>query len=108
MRLTSVNPIILLALLLLGQPAPLMSQPDSSETRRWLANADLVPTLATPGSKREWQREREKIRTTLWQLLGKLPPRPKIPAVKLISREDRGDFVVEKFSFDNSAGATVP
>jgi dienelactone hydrolase len=37
-----------------------------------------------------------------------LPPRPKRLAVKTLSREDRGDYVLEMFQFDNGAGATVP
>jgi dienelactone hydrolase len=37
-----------------------------------------------------------------------LPPRPKVPEVEILSREDRGDYVLEKFQFDNGAGATVP
>lgn len=31
-----------------------------------------------------------------------------MPTVKTLSREDRGDYFVEKFEFDNGAGATVP
>ena len=50
-------------------------------------------------------KEREQIRTQVWELLGKLPPRPKTPKVQTLSREDRGDYIVEKFQFDNGAGA---
>ena len=50
----------------------------------------------------------EQVRAQLWELLGKLPPRPKLPKVETLSTEDRGDYVVEKFRFDNGAGATVP
>jgi dienelactone hydrolase len=48
------------------------------------------------------------VRATVWQLLGKLPPRPKRPKVETLSREDRGDYFLEKFQFDNGAGATAP
>jgi dipeptidyl aminopeptidase/acylaminoacyl peptidase len=41
-------------------------------------------------------------------LLGKLPARPQVPRVQTLSRTDRGDFIVEKFQFDNEAGADVP
>jgi len=51
--------------------------------------------------------KRQEIRAELWKLLGKLPPRPKTPKVETLSREDRGDYVVEKFQFDNNAGSMV-
>ncbi|HZV36013.1 MAG TPA: alpha/beta hydrolase family protein, partial [Verrucomicrobiae bacterium] len=41
-------------------------------------------------------------------LLGKLPPRPNVSAMQTLSREDRGDYILEKFQFDNGAGAIVP
>ena len=34
--------------------------------------------------------------------------RPEHPNVQTLSREDRGDYFLEKFEFDNGAGATVP
>ena len=40
--------------------------------------------------------------------MGKLPPRPKQPHIETLSREDRGDYLLEKFQFDNGAGAIVP
>lgn len=42
------------------------------------------------------------------QTMGKLPPRPKVPQVQLVSREERPEYIVEKFQFDNLAGAIVP
>jgi hypothetical protein len=47
-------------------------------------------------------------RQQLVRLLGKLPPRPVLPEVKILSRQDKGAYVVEKFEFDNDAGAMVP
>ena len=85
-----------------------MSQTNQSAATRWLANAELPPPLLVPKTKSDWEHERENIRGTLWQLLGKLPARPNTPKVTTVSREDRADFVVEKFTFDNGAGATVP
>ena len=61
-----------------------------------------------PESKRAWETQRKQVRAQLWELLGKLPPRPKAARVEMLSREDRGDYVVEKFQFDNAAGAMVP
>jgi dienelactone hydrolase len=31
-----------------------------------------------------------------------------LPAVEILAREDRGDYLLEKIQFDNGAGATVP
>jgi dienelactone hydrolase len=43
----------------------------------------------------------------VWKLLGKLPPRPSAPKVAIISREDRQDYILEKFQFENGADAIV-
>ena len=48
------------------------------------------------------------MRRELWELLGHMPPRPKVPKIETVSREDRGTYVVEKFRFDNGAGSIVP
>ncbi|HWF20476.1 MAG TPA: alpha/beta hydrolase family protein [Verrucomicrobiae bacterium] len=75
---------------------------------RWLEKAGPVPEFKIPASRRAWESKRKKVRAELNQLLGKLPPRPKVPAVQTLSREDRGDYIVEKFQFDNGAGSIVP
>ncbi|MEO5804004.1 MAG: alpha/beta hydrolase family protein [Verrucomicrobiota bacterium] len=75
---------------------------------RWLAHAPPVPEFKIPTTRKLWEKKRGEIREQLWQLLGQLPPRPKIPKVEVVSREDRVDFFVEKFQFDNGAGAMVP
>jgi len=31
-----------------------------------------------------------------------------VPTVRTLSREDKGEYLLEKFEFDNLAGATVP
>ncbi len=86
----------------------LMAQNNKSEGSRWLEKAEVAPDFTVPATRKTWEKQRVQIRTQLWQLLGKLPPRPLTPAVKAISREDRGDYILEKFQFDNGAGATVP
>jgi dienelactone hydrolase len=85
-----------------------MSQTNETDAARWLAKAPPVPAFNAPVSKGAWEKQRKQIRSTAIELLGKLPPRPKLPAVKTLSRDDRGDFILEKFEFDNQAGATVP
>lgn len=94
---------------LIFTPHFLMAQTnENTAAARWLASAELAPPFQAPSTLAKWKSQRKKIRTQLWQLLGKLPPRPKAPDVKTIFRQDRGDYIVEKFQFDNGAGATVP
>jgi dienelactone hydrolase len=89
-------------------PNLLMSQTTQTEAERWLAAAQCPPTFATPDSRGAWELKRQQIRSQLWSLLGRLPPRPKLPNLSIVSREEREGFSVEKFTFDNEAGATVP
>jgi dienelactone hydrolase len=92
----------------LALPAPVPPFTNNPVAEKWLAAADVAPPFKIPLSRRAWEKERLQIRQTLWQLLGKLPPRPKIPSVSLLKSEDKGTYVLEKFEFDNGAGATVP
>ncbi len=85
-----------------------MAQTNQTDATRWLAKCELAPPFAVPATKAAWEKQRRQVREQLWELLGKLPPRPKRPKVETLSQEDRGDYVVEKFQFDNDAGATVP
>jgi dienelactone hydrolase len=85
-----------------------MAQTNTNDAHRWLMAAQVAPPFKVPDSKAAWEKERKRVRAKLWELLGKLPPRPKTPKVVTLSREDRGDYLVEKFQFDNGAGATVP
>ncbi len=74
----------------------------------WLQATPNVPDLKIPAQRDAWETERARIRATLSRLLGNLPPRPPQPAVTVLSREDRGDYRLERFQFDNGAGARVP
>ncbi len=88
--------------------ATVTAEGEQSAAERWLAGAELAPPFAAPASQEAWILERRKIRAQLLQLLGRLPPRPRTPAVQTWSRETRAGYVVEKFTFDNGAGAIVP
>lgn len=88
--------------------ATMSSAEDNTVAQNWLAKAPPVPALKIPATLPEWGAQRKEIRATLWKLLGDLPPRPAKPAVTTISREDKGDYWLEKFSFDNGAGDMVP
>lgn len=85
-----------------------MADTNQNEASKWLEKADPVPRLMVPENLGEWKTRREEIRHELGRLLGRLPARPTVPQVQILSREDRGEFFVERFQFDNGAGATVP
>lgn len=90
-------------------PLLIMAQTNASpDTQKWLAQAGLAAPFEAPSSKFAWSRDRQQIRSQLWDLLGDLPARPKKPEVTIVSREDRGEFILERVEFDNLAGATVP
>jgi len=86
----------------------MMGQTNQTEAAKWLAKAELPAAFVPPASKRQWETERKRVRAELWGLLGRLPPRPKRAVVETISRENREDYMLEKFGFDNGAGAYVP
>jgi dipeptidyl aminopeptidase/acylaminoacyl peptidase len=96
------------ALCILSAPVIAMGEDNQSTANQWLAKAQEVPEFVVPKTRGKWEKRRGEIRAELWQLLGTLPPRPKVPRVQTVSKEDRGDFIIEKFQFDNGAGATVP
>jgi dienelactone hydrolase len=86
-----------------------VAQPTNTNfSQIWLEAAPKVPELTIPSDLNQWEHDRTQIRAQLWKLLGDLPPKPKVPVVKTLWREDKGDYVLEKFQFDNGAGATVP
>src|SRR5215471_17868040 len=86
----------------------LVADTNETDAARWLAKAPIAPPFKAPATKSAWESKRKEIRDQTMALLGKLPPRPQRPQIKTLSREDRGDYIVEKFQFDNDAGADVP
>src|SRR5437016_1142034 len=100
--------VLTLGFVLCSLPNVLMGQTNETDAARWLAKAEIAPPFTAPASRQAWETRRKQVRAELRRLLGKLPPRPKRPHVETLSREDRGDYFVEKFQFDNGAGATVP
>jgi dienelactone hydrolase len=76
--------------------------------RRWMQGAGTVPELVVPSTPQAWSKQREELRRELWSVLGRLPPRPKLPEVQILGREERDSYVLERFRFDNAAGDRVP
>jgi dienelactone hydrolase len=107
-RSFSSGSALLVAALLCFAPNVLMAQTNQTDAARWLAKSEIAPPFVAPASRAAWEGQRKQVRAQLGELLGKLPPRPRLPKVEALSTEDRGDYVVEKFQFDNGAGATVP
>lgn len=67
-----------------------------------------LPDWPLPTSLSQWTRDRVEVRRTLVQLMGDLPVRPNPAKVRIVSRDDRGDFILEKFEFHNGVDAIVP
>lgn len=67
-----------------------------------------VPEFKLPARLETWKDRRQSIRQTLESLMGNIPARPAVPEVRIVSREERDGYSVEKFEFDNGAGAVVP
>jgi dienelactone hydrolase len=67
-----------------------------------------LPEWPLPTDLTQWERDRLGVRQTLVKLMGNLPARPDPAKVRVVSREDRGDFILEKFEFHNGADAIVP
>lgn len=63
--------------------------------------------LPMPEHLKDWEEQRAKARRTLYQLLGDLPPRPDTLKVRTLWKKQKDGFSLEKFEFDNGAGAAV-
>jgi len=85
-----------------------MAQDAKPDWQLWLEKSPPTPEFSAPATRAAWEEQRVPIRAQLSQLLGKLPPRPAKPDVQTLKREDRGDYWLERFQFDNNAGAMVP
>ena len=88
--------------------APILAQAEPGAGERWMSKADIAPAFAAPATRQEWEARRLEIRAELWKMLGRLPARPAVPDVRILFRQDKGDYILEKFQFDNGAGSIVP
>jgi dienelactone hydrolase len=68
-----------------------------------------IPEWPLPTDLKRWQEvDRAKTRATLLQCLGEMPPRPDPKLVKVLSKEDLGDYTLERFEFHNGVDMVVP
>lgn len=67
------------------------------------------PQWAVPDDLSRWQQsDREKTKHAVMKCLGDLPPRPAPLKVKTLSRDERGEYFLERFEFHNGVDALVP
>jgi dienelactone hydrolase len=68
-----------------------------------------VPAWPVPSNLKTWQTEgRKKVRQTLLECLGEMPTRPDPSKVRIVSREDKGDYTLERIAFHNGVDMVVP
>ncbi|MBL8176147.1 MAG: dienelactone hydrolase family protein [Bryobacterales bacterium] len=61
-----------------------------------------------PSSQTQWRAQRPAIEKIVRSSLGHLPPRPPVSQVRVISRETRPTYTLEKFTFHNGVDSNVP
>ncbi len=66
------------------------------------------PDFQFPENLIEWEKERINTRKTLINLLGDIPPRPLALEVNFISREEKSNFILEKFYINNEVDSWIP
>jgi dienelactone hydrolase len=64
-------------------------------------------TLQLPESAAAWKEKRPEILKTAVQSLGDLPPRPSPLKVRLVSRELRGGYMLERVGIDNGVDGEI-
>jgi len=76
------------------------------ESFQYLKN---IPQWPLPTDLKRWQEvDRAKVRATLLDCLGDMPPRPDPRMVSVVSKEDHGDYTLERFEFHNGVDMRVP
>ena len=85
-----------------------LNSPAWSEPPALFKESLKIPAFAVPTDLAKWEKDRVKVREQLVKLLGDLPARPDPKNVKVLSREDKGDFILEKIEFHNGVDAVVP
>lgn len=71
--------------------------------------ASKPPEWPLPTDLKAWQETgKPAVRKILLECLGEMPARPEPSKVKVLSREDRGEYTLERFEFFNGVDMTVP
>jgi dienelactone hydrolase len=104
-----------LAAFLFGFTDVSFSQPDNKDfwQEPWAGVPEYYrkwsyPDFQFPSDISLWKKERVEVRATLKTLLGDIPGRPANPKVKIISREERKGYILEKFLIDNEIDSWIP
>lgn len=100
--------IVCLCIIFQGTSMAQTEQKQKPYWQEWLEKAEAVPEFKPPAKLSDWNKQRIQIRKTLKQLLGKLPPPLKKLEVRTLYKKQADGYVIEKFEFDNGAGAIVP
>jgi dienelactone hydrolase len=90
---------------------PMMAEPADTNGVAGMARIRAtggVPVFAVKSTASAAAAQRAEVRELLWKCLGELPPRPTRPDAVIRSRADHGDWIEERFDFDNGAGSRVP
>lgn len=75
---------------------------------RWVRVAPKVPELHVLSDALSLAGEQQRIRSICRRLLGDFPERKGPPAITPCGSEQRNGFTVERFTFDNGTGWTIP
>jgi dienelactone hydrolase len=68
-----------------------------------------IPEWPLPTDLKRWQEtDRARTRATLRHCLGEMPPRPDPGKVRVLAKEDLGDYTLERFEFHNGVDMVVP
>lgn len=67
-----------------------------------IGRIEIGPDLA------DWEAHRDKVKEIVIRCLGELPPRPSPLAVRTLSTDQKDQYRIEKFVFDNGVGFEVP
>jgi dienelactone hydrolase len=66
------------------------------------------PDYQFPGNLNTWKNDRLKVKETLQDLLGEIPSRPEKINVRILSREVKNGYILEKFLIDNEIDSWIP
>lgn len=98
-------------------PAPASGPEAAAEYRKQETARDaLVPDFyrrlpfgqfPAPKTAAEWKVSRPEVYRKVMQSLGDLPPRPPVDRARVVSRELRSGYVLERVAIDNGVGNTI-